>query len=842
MQLGRLARASAAGVTVAMAALVGTASADLRPPGAATAKTAKLAAPAEPTFVNGLAQPVFATAEADWINHELWVESNFDSDNDGENDRIHVDVSRPQETADGLKVPVIFEDSPYYAGGAAAPNFNVEHELGQPPAERIRAPDFFPPPGRTSPRISTSHESYWVPRGYAVVHAESPGSGHSDGCTTSGGRNETLGAVAVIDWLNGRAKGYTTKDGDEEVSAASWHNGKTAMMGTSYNGTIPLAAATTGVEGLAAIVPIAAISDWYDYYRANGLVRAPHSATGGQNGSNNYLGEDTDVLAEYTYSRLEDTNPRSVCWPVIDGLTAGQDRITGDRNAFWDERNYLKDVDNIKAATMVIHGGNDFNVMTKNAAQFWERLKETDAPRQFLFHQGGHTGSPFPGEFINRWFTKYLWGQDNGVENQPKSWVVREADQCPPRTTTVTEAVSAANTVTVADASAYQVGNQVAIAGNPARTITRMDGNTLTLDNTVTAAAGTAVNLPCGNANPTPYADWPDPATEDMTLTLKPGGAERGGLAFAPPSSAAQETLTDDARINASTLMNAASSPNRLIYQTAPLKRPVRISGSPKVSLRMAFSKRANLSAALVSFPEGAGNGTIVTRGWMDPENRTSDYTSEPVEPGTFYRLNFTSQAKDTVIAAGRRLALMVFSSDREYTIRPAPGTELTLDLARSTFTLPVVGGYAALAPALGEGATEVEAPVGGTVPATLSLTLGAPASFGAFTPGVARDYTASTTATVTSSAGEATLSVQDPGAANTGHLVNGDFALAQPLQARHGDGALQALPASVKTWSGPTANEAAEIEFRQAIGADEPLRTGSYSKTLTFTLSTTQP
>ena len=36
--------------------------------------------------------------------------------------------------------------------------------------------------------------------------------------------------------------------------------------------------------------------------------------------------------------------------------------------------------------------------------------------------------------------------------------------------------------------------------------------------------------------------------------------------------------------------------------------------------------------------------------------------------------------------------------------------------------------------------------PSAGTVPATLSLTLGAPASFGAFAPGVDRDYTASTT------------------------------------------------------------------------------------------------
>ena len=76
---------------------------------------------------------------------------------------------------------------------------------------------------------------------------------------------------------------------------------------------------------------------------------------------------------------------------------------------------------------------------------------------------------------------------------------------------------------------------------------------------------------------------------------------------------------------------------------------------------------------------------------------------------------------------------------------------------------------------------------VGGTVPATLSLTLGAPGTFGAFMPGVAKDYTASTTATVISTAGDATLTVADPSATATGHLVNGTFSLPQALQTRAG-------------------------------------------------------
>jgi type 1 glutamine amidotransferase len=135
---------------------------------------------------------------------------------------------------------------------------------------------------------------------------------------------------------------------------------------------------------------------------------------------------------------------------------------------------------------------------------------------------------------------------------------------------------------------------------------------------------------------------------------------------------------------------------------------------------------------------------------------------------------------------------------------------------------------------------------VGGTVPATLALTLGAPAQFGALTPGVARDYTATTTATVVSTAGDATLSVADPATTNTGKLVNGTFALPQTLQAAVGTAFApvggSASPTTLKTWSAPTSNEVSTVTFKQSVGANDALRTGTYSKALTFTLSTTTP
>ncbi|RKQ90761.1 LVIVD repeat-containing protein [Solirubrobacter pauli] len=142
-----------------------------------------------------------------------------------------------------------------------------------------------------------------------------------------------------------------------------------------------------------------------------------------------------------------------------------------------------------------------------------------------------------------------------------------------------------------------------------------------------------------------------------------------------------------------------------------------------------------------------------------------------------------------------------------------------------------------------------VEAPVGGTVPATLSLSLGAAQPLGPFTPGVAKLYEATTKATVTSTAGDATLSVADPSSTATGHLVNGTFSLPQPLQVRARNAANTGTAynnlgsgLNLLTYSGPVSNDQVDVQFGQQINANDALRTGSYSKTLTFTLSTTNP
>ncbi len=369
-----------------------------------------------PVFRDGEAQAVAAFSKpSEWIREELWVETEFNTDGDDKPDRMHVAVVRHKQTeTEGLKVPAIYITSPYFAGtGSTSPEhmWNPRVELGAvPPMHKT------PPPAkrRLRPGISNSHVNQWVPLGYAVVHSSSPGTGLSQGCPTVGGDNESLAPKAVIDWLNGRAKGFTTVDGDKQVYA-KWCTGKVGMTGTSYNGTLPLAAATTGVEGLEAIIPIAPNTSYYHYYRSNGLVRHP----GG------YMGEDIDVL--YNFIHTGDPAKREYCdCEVRDkGMLKRHDRVTGDYNDFWAERDYLNELGPLRAATLMAHGFNDWNVVPEHSIRIYQAIREKGVPCQLYVHQAGHGGPP-PMKLMNRWFTRYLFGIRNGVEKDPRAWIVRE--------------------------------------------------------------------------------------------------------------------------------------------------------------------------------------------------------------------------------------------------------------------------------------------------------------------------------------------------------------------------------------------------------------------------------
>ncbi len=583
---------------------------------------AQNAVAAKPVFADGQAQIVAAFADSsEWIRHELWVETSFDSDGDGKPDRMHVAVVRQRQTeTEGLKVPVIYETSPYYSGtsGPREHLWDVRQELGAPPPPRTSQP---PVQTRIRPGISNSHVNDWVPRGFAVVHSESPGTGLSQGCPTVGGANESLAPKAVIDWLNGRARGFDAPESGNEVRAF-WSTGKVGMTGTSYNGTLPVAAATTGVAGLEAIIPVAPNTSYYRYYRSNGLVRHP----GG------WLGEDIDFLFDFINSG--NAARRDGCSARIrDGeMAAGRDRVTGDYNDFWAGRDYQNQLDNVRAATLMAHAFNDWNVMPEHSVRVYAALKASGVAVQAYFHQGGHGGAP-PLALMNRWFTRWLYGIENGVERDPRAWIVREGDE--------------------------------------------------------------------RNA-PTPYADYPNPAASAVRLHPQAGGWARGALSTAARPGQGVEKLVDNVSLSGAELAQAEPSEHRLLYATPELTAPVHISGTPRITIRVASSKpAANLSVWLVVLPwteARGGTPAIITRGWADPQNHRSLTQGEPLEPGEFRTLTFDLQPDDQIIPAGRRIGLMIFSSDRDFTLWPAAGTELTVDLDATMLELPVVGGAAAFA------------------------------------------------------------------------------------------------------------------------------------------------
>lgn len=594
---------------------------------AALLPAAFLSAQARPVFVDGQAQVVPAFADsADWIRERLWVETTFDTDGDGRLDRVHVDVTRPRQTAtEGLKVPIVYETSPYFAGTAFSREalWDVRQQVGAAPPPRAAHPAASWDPDRTW--ISNSEVRRWVPRGFAVVHSESPGTGLSEGCPTVGGPNEELAPKAVIDWLNGRARGFTTAHGSDEVHA-TWSTGKVGMTGTSYNGTLPVAAATTGVDGLEAIVPIAPNTSYYRYYRSNGLVRHP----GG------WLGEDIDYL--YDFINSGDPARREYCNTTIrEGqLKAGFDRTSGDWNAFWEARDYWPKLKNIRAATLLVHGLNDWNVMPEHSVHVYQELKRRGVPAAIYLHQGGHGGGPTD-ELMNKWFTRFLYGIENGVEKGDHAWIVRE---------------------------------------DSARTA------------------------------PTRYADYPNPAARAVRLHLTSGGNAIGGLTVGRGSTA-REIVVDNVDSSGAALARMPQSPNRLLYATPTLTAPVHISGTATLRIRLASTTpAANLSAWLVALPyteaeRGRQNFSVVTRGWADPQNRNSLERSEPLIPGRFVEVQFTLQPDDQIIPAGKRLALMIFASDRDFTLWPPVGTALQVELGGTSLELPVVGGRDALARAM---------------------------------------------------------------------------------------------------------------------------------------------
>jgi X-Pro dipeptidyl-peptidase len=348
------------------------------------------------------------------------------------------------------------------------------------------------------------------------------------------------------------------------------------------------------------------------------LVRSP----GG------YLGEDIDVLYEFIHSGDESKRAYGNKTIRDEIMRKNMERATGDYNAFWAGRDYLNDMAPMKAALLMSHGFNDWNVMPEHSYRIYNKAREMGLPVQIYYHQGGHGGPP-PISMMNKWLTRYLFEIENGVEQDPKAWIVREGDS---------------------------------------------------------------------RQNPTAYPDFPHPGTAPVTLKLKKGGFKHGELTL-KKGSRKKEIIIDDVNYAGEYLARSKTSEHRLKYLTPVLTEDLHLSGVSQLSIRLASTKpAANLSVWLVSLPwngedDAAIYDNIITRGWADPQNHQSITSSEPLIPGKFYTINFDLQPDDQIIPAGQQIGLMLFSSDQEFTLHPAPGTVLIVDLKSTQLTLPVVGG-----------------------------------------------------------------------------------------------------------------------------------------------------
>ncbi|MFJ5535064.1 Xaa-Pro dipeptidyl-peptidase [Streptomyces sp. NPDC093261] len=610
-------------------------------PLATAATAALLAAFLTPVAAHGApreSRPVYSYADA--IRESVWVDTGLDGDGDGKSDRVAVDIVRPREpAAQGRRIPVIMEASPYYSccGRGNESQLKTYDASGHV----VRMPLFY--------------DNYFVLRGYAFVGVDLAGTNRSDGCADVGGRSDIQSAKAVIDWLNGRAKGYTTRTGDARAKA-TWTNGRTGMIGKSWDGTIANGVAATGVKGLKTIVPISAISSWYDYYFAKG---APLYDSG------------PDWLSDY----VDSPDARAKCAAVQHKLVDGAPR-TGDWTPLWTDRDYVKDASKVRASVFLIHGMQDLNVRTKHFGQWWNALAKNGAHRKIWLSQTGHV-DPFDYrrapwvDTLHRWFDHELLGYDNGIDREPMADIERHPDQWvtstlwPPQGTATT---------------------------------------TLHPGRGTQAGVGT-LGLRTGTGTET-FTDDPRLSETDWAAHLDESTASKAGF-ITPP-------LSRDLRVSGSSTVTVTVTPttstahlSAVLVDLGPdTIRDYADSGEGITTLtdRTCWGASTAGDSACFKITQATKtdvNATVFSRGWGDLGHYASDRKGVPLTPGTAYRITLDLAATDHVVPKGHRLALIVAGTDKDLIDPPSTTPTLTADLSRTAAHVPLVGGAAAFARAL---------------------------------------------------------------------------------------------------------------------------------------------
>ncbi|MER5772518.1 Xaa-Pro dipeptidyl-peptidase [Streptomyces sp. NPDC001985] len=573
------------------------------------------------------------------VRESVWVDTRLDGDGDGRTDRVAVDIVRPREPAQqGRKVPVIMDASPYYlcCGRGNEAQRKTYDAQGRP----VQFPLYY--------------DNYFVPRGYAFAAVDLAGTNRSDGCVDVGGRSDIASGKAVVDWLNGRADGYTTRTGSRRATAG-WSSGDTAMIGKSYDGTIANGVAATGVEGLRTIVPIGAISSWYDYYFAKG---APLYSSGPQWLSQYVNSPDAHKRCQAVQQRLADGAPRS-----------------GDLTPLWQERDYLPDTDRITASVFAVHGMQDLNVRAKHFGQWWDALAAEGVERKVWLSQTGHV-DPF--DFrradwvraLHRWFDHHLLEYDNGVDREPMAEVEHAPDQWsaeehwPPRT-------AAATTLRPGEGAVPGVG-------------------TLSLTPAAPGASETFTDDP--SQDETDWASLIDRSTPAKNGFITPplsGDLRLSGsgtvTVTATPTTASAHLSAVLVDLGPDTIRDYAASGEGIVTV------PQRTCWGTSTTGDSACYKETRAQTRAVDY-------TVFSRGWADLGNHASAAQGRPLTPGRAHTISLDLHASDHVVPAGHRLALIVAGTDKDLIDPPASTPTLTVDLARTSAELPVVGGAPAFA------------------------------------------------------------------------------------------------------------------------------------------------
>lgn len=578
-------------------------------------------------------RPVYSYAHA--VREAVWVDTGLDGDGDGKTDRVAVDIVRPSEPArQGHKVPVIMDASPYYSC------------CGRGNESQLKTYDA----GGNVVQMPLFYDNYFVPRGYAFVGVDLAGTNRSDGCVDVGGRSDIQSAKAVVDWLNGRAKAYTTRTGTVRTQA-SWTNGKTGMIGKSWDGTIANGVAATGVKGLKTIVPISSISSWYDYYFAQG---APLYDSG------------PDWLSD----AVESPDAQAKCAAVQQKLVDGAPR-NGDWTPLWTERDYVKDASKVKASVFLVHGMQDLNVRTKNFGQWWDALAKNGVERKIWLSQTGHV-DPFDyrrADFVDtlhRWFDHELLGYDNGIDRQPMADVERHPDQW---VTSATWPPSGTAKTTLHPAQGTQAG------------------------------VGT-LGLRTGSGTET-FTDNPQESETDWAAAIDTSTSDKAGFVTAP--------LTKDLRLSGSSKVTVTATPTTSTAHLSAVLVDVgpdtirdyadSAEGITTLTNRTCWGESTAGDSACFLATQAktkAVDYNVVSRGWADLGHYASATKGVPLTPGKAYTITLDLAATDHVVAAGHRLALIVAGTDKDLIDPPSTTPTLALDLSRTSAQLPLVGGASA--------------------------------------------------------------------------------------------------------------------------------------------------